>query len=316
MLEKTLLFGNVNSFPDMPQVFHHDYIARVAGVDDSFGDPVVEVGHPAALPTAQPFQEAFSPLRALGLERLPQPGVPPPDVHGLQPGKLQAVGGGCEVVDAAVDAGNVAAFRLKRNFPVNNNVDVELFRSLVVAKGGRSGFLSSEQSFLEVPNGKREFEPAGYRGDRNLPTLFIEGKGALVEAHAGRFELPGLGQFPLLFGHFGYAGNSADDEVSLQAVLFLDGAVAEVLEFDLVGGAVFLRNAEDVVANIDKPLQSFQENSCLFSINLKFAPDSFDKLHSFILYHIRGSVNCAFLPRLKSRGLRRGKGVRFLSFPG
>jgi len=257
MLEETLFFGSTDALPDVPQVFHHDYITGVAGVNDNFSDPVVEVGHPAVLPTAQPFQEVLCPLRALGLEHPPQPGVTSPNVYSLPSGELQTVGGGCEVVDTTINAGNVTVFRRKRNFPVNNNVNVELFRSLVVAKGGRSGFLSSEQPFLEVPNGKREFEPAGYRGDRNLPALSIEGKGALVEAHACRLEFPGFGLLSLLFGRFGHAGNSADDEVGLKIVLLLDGTVVEVLKLDLVGGAVLLRNAKDIVASVGKPPQGF-----------------------------------------------------------
>lgn len=83
--------------------------------------------------------------------------------------------------------------------------------------------------------------------------LLVERKGALVEAHTGGFELFGLGLPPLLLGGFGHAGNGADDEVCLEAVPLLDGAVAEVLKLDLVGGAMFLGDPEDVGAGGREP---------------------------------------------------------------
>ncbi|GAW92341.1 hypothetical protein KKC1_14960 [Calderihabitans maritimus] len=42
---------------------------------------------------------------------------------------------------------------------------------------------------------------------------------------------------------------------------------------------------------------------------MELAFDCFYKFHDFILHHIKGCINCAFIPRLKSRGLRRGKKV-------
>ncbi|MGB9809559.1 MAG: hypothetical protein ACPLSA_05915, partial [Caldanaerobacter sp.] len=140
-----------------------------------------------------------------------------------------------------------------------------------------------------------------------FPALFVEGEGALVEAHAGRFELLEFGEFPLFLGSFCYASDGTDNEVGLEPVLFLDGAVAKVREFDFVVGAVFLGNAEDVIAGVSKPLQRFKEDSSLFGIDLELAFDCLYELHGCILRHIRGKSNRAFFPRLKSRGLPRGK---------
>ena len=290
VLKETLLFSSTNSLPDVPQVFHDDHITGLTGIDDSFGDPVVEVGYKAALPPRKPLQEAFGPLRALGLERLPQPGVASADVHGLPPGEPQATGGGGKIVDTTVDADNVAVLWREGHFPVHDDVDVERFHAPSVTEGGRSGFLPCQELALEVADDKGELHPTRHRGDGDFPALLVEGEGALVEAHARGFELLRFGWLQLFPCSFSHTGDGADDEVSLQAVSFLDGAVAEVLEFDLVGGVVFLRDAEDIVAGVGKPPQGLQQNLGLLRINLEFALYCFDKLHSFASH-----VNRAFL---------------------
>jgi hypothetical protein len=236
--------------------------------------------------TAQPFQGALSTSRALGLERLMQPGVASPDVHRLSPRELQAIGGGGKVVDATVNANDVTVLWQEGHFPVHDDVDGERFRLLVVAKGCGGGLLPSKQPFLEVSNDKRKLKSAVYRGDGNFPALFIEGEGALVEAHACGFELLRFRWLSLIPGRFGYTGDSADDEVNLQAVSFLDGAVAEVLELDLVSGAVFLSDAEDVIAGVSKPPQGFSQGFGLFGINLEFALNRLYELHDQIFHHI------------------------------
>jgi hypothetical protein len=124
VLNETLLLGYTDTLSDMAQVFYRDNVARLAGTDNSLGDPVVEVGHPAALLTRQPFQE-----------RTPQPCVPPSDVHGLSPRKLQASSGSGKIIDASVNAYDVASSCWRRNFSANRNVDVKLFCPLVVAEG-------------------------------------------------------------------------------------------------------------------------------------------------------------------------------------
>lgn len=83
MLDVALLFGDPGSFPDIPKVLHDNYIPGLARVDNDLGDPVVEVGHPAALLPTQPLQGALGTFCALGLERLPQPRVMCADVHRL-----------------------------------------------------------------------------------------------------------------------------------------------------------------------------------------------------------------------------------------
>lgn len=89
VLEKVLLFGDTDSLSDVVQVFHHDHIAGLARIGDCFSDPVVEVGHQAALLPRQPLQEALDPLRALGLESLPLPCIPSPDMRGLPSAELE-----------------------------------------------------------------------------------------------------------------------------------------------------------------------------------------------------------------------------------
>jgi len=247
---------------------------------------VVEVGHKAVLLTAQPFQGALSTFRALGLERLMQPGVTPPDVHRLSPRKLQTIRGGGKVVDATVNANDVTVLWREGHFPVHDDVDGERFRLLVVTEGGRSGFLPYQELALEVADGQGKLEPARHRGDGDFPALFIEGEGVLVEAHARGFELLRFRWPSLIPGRFGYTGDSADDEVSLEIVLFFDGAVAEVLELDLVGGAVFLSDAEDVIAGVSKPPQGFSQGFGLFGINLEFALNRLYELHDRIFHHI------------------------------
>lgn len=253
--------------------------------------------------TAQPFQGAFRTFRALGLERLMQPGVTPPDVHRLSPRKLQAIRGGGKVIDTTVNANDVAVLWREGYFPVHDDVDGERFRLLVVTEGGRSGFLPYQELALGVADGQGKLEPARHRGDGNFPALFIEGESALVEAHARGFELLRFRWLSLIPGRFGYTGDSADDEVSPEIVLFFDGVIAEVLELDLVGGAVFLSDAEDVIAGVSKPPQGLSQGFSLFGINLEFAPCCFRyKLHSFMLRTaFEKGVNRAFLPRLKSR---------------
>lgn len=195
VLDESLLSGHTDALPDGAQVFHRDNIAGLTGTDDSFGDPVVKVGHPATLLPRQPFQEALGPFRAPGLERLPQPGVTPTDVQSVPSGELQAIGGGGKVINATVNANGVTVFGWKMDFVIDHNIDVELFRSSIVAEGGRSGFLLGKKPSLEVANGEWEPEPAHHCGDGDFPTLFVEGEGALVEAHAGGFELSGFGWF-------------------------------------------------------------------------------------------------------------------------
>jgi len=193
VLDETLLFGNASSLTDIPQVLHNNYVSRIARINDSLSNPVVEVGHPAALLPRQPSQEALGPLRALGLERLPQPGVSLPNMRGLPSRKFQATGGGSKVIYAAINADNVAVPLREGHFPIDDDVDVELFRAPVVAEGGGGGFLSCQEPALEVADGKGKLDSAAYRGNGNFPTFFIEGEGALVKAHARWFELPGLG---------------------------------------------------------------------------------------------------------------------------
>jgi hypothetical protein len=222
--------------------------------------------------TAQPFQGALSTFRALGLERLMQPGVTPPDVHRLSPRKLQAIRGGGKVVDATVNANDVTVLWREGHFPVHDDVDGERFCSLVVTEGGRSGLSAlsgARAGSCRWPGGTSSCR---HRGDGDFPALFVEGESALVEAHACGFELLRFRWLSLIPGRFGYTGDSADDEVSLEIVLFFDGAVAEVLELDLVGGAVFLSDAEDVIAGVSKPPQGFSTKFRLVGINLEFAP--------------------------------------------
>ena len=135
VLNETLFLGCTDTLTDMTQVFHHDNVSWFTGADNGLGDPVVEVGHPAALLPRQPFQEALSPLRALGLERTPQPCVPLSDVHGLPPRKLQASSGSSKIIDASVNAYNVTTSHRGRNFSANYNVDTKLPCPLVVADG-------------------------------------------------------------------------------------------------------------------------------------------------------------------------------------
>lgn len=207
-------------------------------------------------------------------------------MHRLSPRKLQAIGGGSKVVDATVNANDVAVLWREGHFPAHDDVDGERFRLLVVTEGGRSGFLPCQELALEVADGQGELHPARHRGDGDFPALFIEGEGALVEAHARGFELLGLKQLPPSLGGLSHTGDGADDEVSLQAVSFLDGAVAEVLEFDLVSGAVFLNDAEDVIAGVSKPPQGFSQGFGLFGINLEFALNRLYELHDRIFHHI------------------------------
>jgi len=225
--------------------------------------------------TAQPFQGALSTFRALGLERLMQPGVAFADMHRLSPRKLQAIRGDSKVVDATVNANDVAVLWREGYFPVHDDVDGERFCLLVVTEGGRSGFLPYQELALGVADGQGKLEPARHRGDGDFPALFVEGEGVLVEAHARGFELLRFRWLSLFPGRFGYTGDSADDEVSLEIVLFFDGVIAEVLELDLVGGAVFLSDAEDVIAGVSKPPQGLQQNLGLLDITLEFAPYCF-----------------------------------------
>jgi hypothetical protein len=134
VLNETLFLGYADTLSDMTQVFHHDNVTGFTRSDDSLGDPMVEIGHPAALPTRQPFQEALGPLRALGLERTPQSCVSPSNMHSLSPRKLQASSGSSKVIDASVNAYNVAISSWRSNFSVDHDVDIELSRLLVVAK--------------------------------------------------------------------------------------------------------------------------------------------------------------------------------------
>jgi hypothetical protein len=93
---------------------------------------------------------------------------------------------------------------------------------------------------------------------------------------------------------FRYTSDGANDEIGLQAVFLLDCAVAQVLELDLVGGTVLLRNAEDVVAGFSEPPESLQQNLGLFFIGLEFALYGLYELHSHVIHHSGGGVN----PRL------------------
>ncbi|GAW92340.1 hypothetical protein KKC1_14950 [Calderihabitans maritimus] len=162
VLKETLSFNCTDSLSDITQVFHYDDVSRLAGIDDCLADFMVEVGHPAVFLPRQPFQELLGSVRALGLEHLPQPSIMPADVYSLPSRELQAIGGGSKVIDTAVNTNDVTTFRRKRNFTVDHDVDVELFRAPVVAEGCRSGLLSREKPPLEITNGERELEPPGY----------------------------------------------------------------------------------------------------------------------------------------------------------
>jgi len=56
---------------------------------------------------------------------------------------------------------------------------------------------------------------------------------------------------------YSYTGDGTNDKISLQTILFLDDAVAEVLKLNLIGSVVFLRDTEDIVASIGKPSSGF-----------------------------------------------------------
>lgn len=144
VLNLALLFGCSNAVADVFQVFHYDNVSGLTGLDNRLANPVVEVGHPSPLFAREQFQSAFCRLCAFGLQRLPQFRVVLPDVHSLSPRKLQTVGRSGEVVNAAVNTNNVSAFWWKRNFAVNNNMDVEFLGSAVVTQCSSSRFLSSE----------------------------------------------------------------------------------------------------------------------------------------------------------------------------
>jgi len=242
VLDLPLLPSYPDTVADVFQVFHHVDISGFTGLNNRLADPVVEVGHPSPLFARQPFQEVFCSGRAFGLQRLPQFGVMLPDVHGLPSGEFQTVGGGGDVVDATVNANNVTVFGWEGNFTVDHDMDIELFGSTVVAECSRSKLLSGEKTTLEVADVKFKFEPAVYGGNRNLFPFLDKREGAGVEAHTGGLELPGLGLFTLLFGCFGDPGNSTDNKVSVEAVLFLNSVVAKMLQFHFVSCFVVQRN--------------------------------------------------------------------------
>ncbi len=211
MLNLPLFPGNPNTVTDILQVFHNNYVTKLTGLNNRLRNPVVKVAHPSLLFARQPFQEAFCPLRAFGLQRLPQFRIMLPDVHGLPPGKLQAVGGGGKVIDAAINADNVAVFRRKWDFAVDYDMDIKLFGAFVIAECCRRRFLSSKKTTLEITNIKFKFNPAVDGGNRNFFPLLDKREGAGIKAHTGRFELPGLTKFALFLAGFSNTGNCPDN---------------------------------------------------------------------------------------------------------
>jgi hypothetical protein len=67
-MNEALLAPYSNSLADMGQVFEDDGISWLKAIHNAPTDDVVEVFHPVALPTRQPFQGALSTRRAFTLE--------------------------------------------------------------------------------------------------------------------------------------------------------------------------------------------------------------------------------------------------------
>lgn len=288
-----LCFPLFSPFPNVGQLFHHDYIACLEPVHDGFTDAVVQVAHNADLFTMKAFQKLFSSIRPFSLETCSQLAVMPPNVHCLFATKPLAIGGNSQVYHANINTDPLARLGRWINFPLDNNVEIECLGLLVIDEiSGSVDLPIVQERFLETAKDHRDFDSAADGGNRSLPILGNAESSGVKSDRRIRAELTEC--MPIaLFISLSDLISCCTCKLGWQSKAFPHTTISHVVKGDFIGNAtIIMRYFRDIVAGITELANRLQHGLSLFSARVQFAPHGLGQLwHSkSIITHIGGEV--------------------------
>jgi len=292
-----LTFHVFSSIPDSSQFLHYDYVAFFKGVHELPADLMQNSINPSSLLSTQPFQSAFSRLRAFGLKRRTKLSKTPSLPENSFPFNLEAVGGNKKVIHTDVNTNRVIPFRLWSRL-VNCNMEKEGFVSINQDCVGR---LSIFKKFsLILSDVKRWLHSLLNRRDRRIDAIRFVDKPekSLIQIYRKLIKLKEFISF-LLVG-FSYSVPCSYGEICWKIKSSPRLSVNHVVKSNRVEHSPFKGYLRNIVASITKSLCCAKQLFKVFSGWLKFADHGLRELHfkkAYMLFQYLKVLQ--FLPRLK-----------------
>lgn len=290
-----LAFPMLSSIADSSQLFHNNYVALFKGVHKLPADLMQNSINPPPLLSTQPFQSAFSRLRAFGLER----GAELSKMLSLSENDLsfnfEAVRSDEEIVHSNVYADRIVAFGVWGLF-VDGDVEEERLISVNQDCVGRLSIF--EKFSLVISYVKRRLNPLLDGRDRCIDSVRLVDKSEepLIQIHRKLSELQEFVS-SLLVGFSNSISCSYRKicrEIKFLPRLSVDHVVkSNGIEYSSFKG--YLRN---VIADIAKSLYRPKQLLKIFSGWLKFADDGLRELHTKAYMQILYLRLPRFLPTL------------------
>lgn len=274
MKKKSLFLGKFNSVPDIFQIFKDKNIIRLARVNNSFADGVVDIGHPSLLFTRQAFQEAFSPFRPFGLQRLAKTCISFTNVHNLLAREFKTIGSGSKIINASVASDRIVT-RRNRNFFFKNEINIKSLFRFFINQYCRSRFLTFKKSSLKITKRKFDFQSTVNSGKRYAFFGFNKSKKVFIKVKGIAFEY-----FWFSLSFCTNSCNSPYNIVSSKTISFFDLIVANMVEFISIPKFLFSGDSKDVVTCLGKFRDSLKNRLSFLAINFKLAFDCFYKFHA------------------------------------
>jgi len=272
-----LAFSMFSSISNASQLLHNDYIAFPKAVHKFTADLMQNSINPSSLLSTQPFQSAFSRLRAFRLERRAELSKMVSSFEGVSPFHLEAVGGNEKIAYTDVDAYGVIAFTLW-DFPAN--CDMKIKRFISVNQNSMCGLSVFKKLSLIFSYVKRNFNSLLNSRDRRIDAIRLidKPKKPLVQIHR---KLRKLKELVLsLFVGFGNPVSRSDGEVRWKIELLPRLPVNHVVESNWIEHFSFKGYLGDVVASISKSVKRVQQLLRIFNRWLKLAYNRLRELHT------------------------------------
>jgi len=293
-----LLLPNPCSFSDVGELFHHDELPFSDGLNYSFADSMIEVGHPPSLLPGKPSQELLSSLRAFGLERRAKVLEMPPYILSLSTGEFKSIGGGGNIVYSQIYSNWFYSLRYLRYRLGKNYINIKFLLSLLIDKDSKGRFLPFKKISLVITNSKRYLQSPFNCGKRDLLLIRIIGKNPLVVINRSCLERFNFSWFSLsrLRNSTYCSYGKICSKVKFSPYIF----ITKLLKFKAISGFLSLRNLQDIVASIGKTLHCFFKSLPLFFGRLKFAFNCFYYHYTYIISYKKGVSTGQFLPGINS----------------
>lgn len=297
-----LVFPMLSSVANPSQLLHNDYVALSEAVHESPADLMEDGVNVSPLPSAQPFQSAFSRLRAFSLKGGAELPKTVPFTEDFSTFNFEAVGSYKEVLHPNINAHRIVTFRLWDGF-VDCNVEKKLLISVNQNCMGR--FSIFEKFPLIFAYVERNFHSLLYSGDGGIDSvrLIYKPEEPLIQIHGKTFEFERF--VPSLLVGFSNPISGSYSEVCWKLKFLPSLPVNHMVEGNWIKNPSLKSYLRNVVAGISKSLKCLKQLLQIFNCWLKLAYSRLRELHQKAYMQFRYlNFKTSIPPTTEVRGLR------------